>query len=171
MDLTFLPLVLFVPILPSCWTFIRHSLCGQQNPCPKGAAPTSPKGRADKVSERKERPITRGYDDQAPGKSMDRLLQWQGTSISGGEGPSAILTSTPRLTEGATPVGADTDWAQASHAETLVDPTVGIWHSGAREEDLGKEADEFWTWCSETRSWYHKDDVTGKEIWAPFELD
>ena len=171
MDLTSLPAALFFPVLSYCWNLVRQSLCGEEDPCSKGAPPTSLKARFDKVfPERKQQPLTRGYDVDASERRMG-LRQWQDDAVSDEEGSSCTPASTAQPIEEASPAELDTDWTR-HHAECVADAAVDVRHDiGAQEEDNRRKAAEFWTWCSETQSWYHKDIVTGEEIWAPFELD
>ena len=164
MDLTILSAVLVFPILPYCWNLIRHSLCGQDDSYSsrKSATPTSLKRKIDEAyHERREQPLTCGYDDQASGQRMG-FPQWQDAAIDDGEGPGNIPASAARLREEGSLTQPDAEWAHASH--------TGGQDSGSREEHRRKAA-EFWTWSPERQSWYHKGDLTGEEIWAPFELD
>ena len=100
------------------------------------------------------------------------LLQWQdGTVIKQEEWSDRKLTSTHKLTRRTWLAQPDTgqDSTSGGYIKSPADGTDDC--DAPLEGLLVKEAAQFWTWCAETRGWFHKHSATGEVIWAPFELD
>lgn len=172
MELACLPAaVVLFSTLSYCWSLIRHSLCGQDDPCPKTAIQTTPTSSTDKVyQEPKARQFSHEYDGRKSEK-QSATLPTQHAALSDREGPD-IPISSPQLI-GATPdeSGIDVDSGCGSHIMDLVSRTDDIWQDARAQQVLRREAAQFWTHSPDTQTWYHHDDTTGEKIWAPVDLD
>lgn len=168
MELSCLPAVLLFPVLSYCFDWLLCSLSGREDPCQKPGPPTSPKAQTDEAGhteQEQRRPLVLGYDDQASEQCMC-LWGCEATAIVHGKGSTRISALKESPAVEANLAVSHFDWACDLRAGRLVDTEIDV----CREAQI-EASTQFWTWCPQAQSWYHKDDATGEEIWAPSELD